>query len=183
MVFALGYNSFLVVWTFSRTGQGALIILICRKYFIFVLQYFVLSKHISLHLKQIHPSINPFPTHQSKERKHWHWDGGTEKIQAAQLGIETRASGVTHQCSDHWAITSQPLTTLNIPLEWINWCINQVVISLLNLSIFLPHSCCSRRTLSEKILEWNKSEQGNLDESLFTIQANNKFLAREFIRL
>ena len=39
-------------------------------------------------------SINPFPTHQLKKRKHWHWDVGTEKIQAVQLGIEPRASGV-----------------------------------------------------------------------------------------
>ena len=61
-------------------------------------------------------SINPFPTHQLKERKHWHWDGETGKIQEAQLGIEPTASGFVHQRSDHWAITPQPLTTLNIPL-------------------------------------------------------------------
>ena len=41
------------------------------------------------------------------ERKHRHWDGEAEKIQAVQLGIEPRASGYTHQRSDHGAIPPQ----------------------------------------------------------------------------
>ena len=75
----------------------------------------------------------PFLTRQLKERKHWHGDGGTEKIQAAQLGIEPRASDFAHQCSDRWVITPQLLTTLNIlPLDvyqcqhytvgWLRYC-------------------------------------------------------------
>ena len=55
------------------------------------------------------------PAHQSKERKHWHWDGRTEKIRAVQLRIKPKASDFVHQCSDHWAIIPQLLTTLNIP--------------------------------------------------------------------
>ena len=41
-------------------------------------------------------SINPFPTHQWKERKHWHHHRGMDKIQAAQLVMDPRASGLAH---------------------------------------------------------------------------------------
>ena len=45
------------------------------------------------------------------ERKHCNRDGEPEKNQAAQLGIESRASGYAHQRSDHGAITPhQPST-------------------------------------------------------------------------
>ena len=60
-----------------------------------------------------------------EERKHWHCDGGKEKIQAVQLGIEPRDSRFAHECSNHWAIAPhiyQYINTCTSRYTYINTC-------------------------------------------------------------
>ena len=86
----------------------------------------IVNYRMALHYRLILTgSIHQLIHSQHTSRKKESVGPGTEerkKIQAAQLGIEPRASGFAHQCSDHWAITPQPLTTLNIPRPDVYQC-------------------------------------------------------------
>ena len=73
-------------------------------------------------------SYKPFQ-HTSRRKKAVTLGWRKEKIQAAQLGIEPRASHFADECSNHWAIVPHSFLSLTGMLEWLNWCVYSVRIS------------------------------------------------------
>ena len=112
------------------------------------------------------------------KRKHRHRDGEVEKIQAAQLGIELRASGYAHQRSDHWAI---------VPQQQLHWTIHPS--SSTDVSATLLGNCRvavhSQQRPAPWVVMWctNLQQINQLGKLILTVkqihQSNHSFCTRQ----